>query len=279
MSEPAPDEELDKLANAHPSQGKPTAFPDGGQVPHNQVRWLVMLGALLAGLVAFGLGEMIYKIIPAEKVPQSVMMTNLKVTLPTRATEDAAAARNGALSFGLLGLCLGSALGIAGGLARRSAPAATRGGLLGAVLGLALGVGLSLGLLPLFLSQQDRYSDDDLIVLIVSLVMHALIWGLLGACAGLAFAVGSEKPRLWHRAAIAGFFGAVVGTVVFELAGGLFFPLAATHQPISETWPTRLMARLLVALGTAGVVISVLVKPEHKAAAYQTNPTIPASQS
>ncbi len=264
MSAPAPDEEIDKLATALPSQAKPTAVPEGASVPHNQVRWLVMLGALLAGLAAFGIGEMIYKIIPAEKVSQSVMMTNVKVRLPTRATEDAAAARNGAVSFGLLGLCLGSALGIAGGLARRSALAATRGGLLGAVLGLVLGVGLSLGLLPWFLSQQDRFSDDDLIVLVVSLVMHALIWGLLGASAGLAFAVGLEKPRMWHRAVIAGICGAVLGTVVFELAGGLFFPLSATHQPISETWPTRLMARLLVALGTAGVVISVLVKPEHK---------------
>ena len=279
MSEPAPAQELDKLANVHPSQGKPTAIPDGARVPHNQVRWLVMLGALLAGLAAFGIGELIYKIIPAEKVLQSVMMTNVKVMLPTRATEDAAAARNGALSFGLLGVCLGGALGIAGGLARRSTSAAIRGGLLGAVLGLALGVGLSLGLLPLFLSQQDRYSDDDLIVLIVSLVMHALIWGLLGASAGLAFAVGLEKPRLWHRAAIAGFFGAVVGTVVFELAGGLLFPLAATHQPISETWPTRLLARLLVALGTAGVVLLVLVKPVHKAAAHQTNLPTPVSPS
>jgi len=279
MSEPAPDEELDKLAAAQPSQAKPTATQEGAQVSHNRAQWLVVLAALLAGLVTFGIGEMIYKIIPAEKVLQSVLMTNAKVMLPTQATENVAAARNGALAFGLLGLCLGGALGIAGGLARRSTLAATRGGLLGAVLGLALGVGLSLGLLPLCLRQQNRYSDDDLIVLIVSLVMHALIWGLLGASAGLAFAVGLEKPRLWHRALIAGFFGAVVGTVAFELAGGLFFPLAATHQPISETWPTRLMACLLVTLATAGSLTLVLFKPGRKTAAYQTNPLTPASGS
>jgi len=279
MSEPAPGEELDKLAAAQASQAKPTASREGAEVSYNQVPWLVMLGALLAGLAAFGIGEMIYKIIPAEKVLQSVMMTNAKVLLPTRATEDTAAARNGALSFGLLGLCLGGALGIAGGSARRSTLAATKGGLFGAVLGLALGVGLSLGLLPFFLSQQNRYSDDDLIVLIVSLIMHALLWGLLGASAGLAFAIGFEKPQLWGRASLAGFLGAVLGTVAFEIVGGLFFPLAATHQPISETWLTRLMARLLVTLATAGAVILALFKTGREAAACRTNPTTPVSDA
>jgi len=248
-------------------------------MPLNQVRWLVLVGALLAAAVAFGIGEMIYKIIPVEKVLQSVMMTNAKVMLPTRATEDTAATRNGALTFGLLGLCLGGGLGIAGGVARRSTRAALRGGLLGGVLGLALGAGLSLGLLPWFLSRQDQHSDDDRIVLIISLVMHALIWGLLGAAAGLAFAVGREKPRLWRQTSLAGFLGAVVGTVVFELAGGLFFPLAATHQPISETWQTRLMARFLVTLATAGGLMLVLSKPRSETGAPQTNITTHASES
>ncbi len=221
MNEPARDEDIARLPAAHLSQATSAESPDGARMPYYRVRLLIILGALLAGLVSFGIGELIYKIIPAEKVLQSVMMTNAKVMLPTQATEDVATARNGALAFGLLGLCLAGALGIAGGLARRSTLAAIRGGLLGTVLGVALGVGLSLGLLPLCLSQQNRYSDDDLIVLIVSLVTHGLIWGLLGASAGLAFTVGLEKPQQWHRALLAGLGGAVVGTVVFELAGGI----------------------------------------------------------
>jgi hypothetical protein len=278
MSEPASLEKLDEPAVANPSQARPTAISQGAQSSHNYVRWLVLLAGLVAGLIAFGIGEMIYKIIPAEKVLQSVMMTNAKVMLPTRATENVAATKNAALAFGLLGLCLGSGLGIAGGLARKSAPAAIRGGLLGAGLGLALGGALSLGLLPLFLRQQERYADNELLVLIISLVMHALIWGLLGAIAGLAFAVGWENPRLSRRASAAGFVGAVVGTVVFELAGGLLFPLAATHQPISESWPTRLMARLLVSLATAGALVSVLSKSEALAAASRTDPTAGTAQ-
>lgn len=279
MSQPTPEAELDKSAATHPSQTESGAISECARVPHSQVRWLVLLGALLAGLAAFFIGELVYKIIPVQKVLQSVMMTTAKVLAPTPATEATAAARNGAISFGVLGLCLGGALGIAGGLARRSPRAATRGGLLGIILGLALGAGLSLGLLPWFLSEQNRYGDDDLIVLFISLVMHAVIWGLLGAAAGLAFAVGFEERPLWRRAPIAGFLGAVVGTVAFELAGGLFFPLAATHQPVSETWPTRLLARLLVTLGTAVAVILVLSKPAPKAVPLQPTPTTPASES
>jgi hypothetical protein len=241
--------------------------PERAPVPQNRTRLSIFAGALMAGLIAFGVGESIYKIIPAKKVLQSVMMTSAKVLLPTPATETVAAARNGALAFGVLGLCLSSGLGIAGGLARQSAAAATRAGLLGAIVGAIVGAGLSLALLPMFLALQNRYPDDELSVLLLSLVMHAIIWGLVGASAGLAFTVGLGEPSLRIRAAIAGFWGAVLGTVVFELAGGLFFPLAATHQPISETWPTRLLARLLVTLGTVSAMIVALPKSEHKTAA------------
>jgi hypothetical protein len=236
-------------------------------MPRNRGRLPIFAGALLAGLVAFGIGESIYRIVPAKKVLQSVRMTSAKVMLPTPATENAAAARNGALAFGVLGLFLGCSLGIAGGLARKSPAAATRAGLFGTIAGAIVGAGLSLGLLPVFLAQQDRYSEDELVVLLVSLVMHAVIWGSLGASAGLAFAVGLGEPSRGIRAAIAGFLGAVLGTVAFELAGGLLFPLAATHQPISETWPTRLLARLLVALGSASALVLALSKSERKAAA------------
>lgn len=266
MSQPAPEEEREQLtAEHHPSHATPRSTSEHPRSPRSKVQWLVLLGATLAGLAAFTIGELVYKAIPAEKVSQSVMMTSAKVMASTPATEDTATVRNGAVAFGVLGLCLGGALGLAGGLARKSPRATIRGGLLGVVLGLALGVGVSLGALPWFVSQQNRYADDDLIILLVSLVMHALLWGLLGAAAALAFAVGFEEPRLWGRVAFAGFFGAVVGTVAFELAGGLLFPLAATHQPVSETWPTRLLARLVVALGTGIAIVLVLPKAKHKA--------------
>jgi len=213
----------------------------------------VILGGLLAGLLAFGLGEPLYKVIPPELVPRDLMGT--KIMVPSPETQSVAATKNAALAFGVLGLCLVGSLGIAGGLARRPASSPVRGGLVGAVLGLALGAGTPIGLLPLFLQAQQDYPEHDLIL---SLAAHALIWGLLGASAGLAFAIGLSQRQLCGQAFMAGLAGAVLGAITFELIGGTFFGLAETAKPISATWPTRLMARLFVTVGTATAVAMIL---------------------
>jgi hypothetical protein len=225
-----------------------SAVRQGAKDGFVQTRWLVPLAGLLAGLIAFGVGEAIYKVIPVELVLQDVMMTNQKVMLPSLKTENAAMAKNAALAFAVLGVCLGGLLGMAGGLARRSMVAAVTAGLLGATLGLVLGAGLSLLVLPFSLQAQFDYFDQDLLI---ALVTHALICGLLGASAGLAFAVGLGERRLLGQALTAGLMGAVLGAGCFELIGAAFFASAATVKPISETWPTRLLAQLLMTIGTA----------------------------
>jgi hypothetical protein len=45
--------------------------------------------------------------------------------------------------------------------------------------------------------------------------------------------------------------GAVLGTIVFDVMAVAIFPLANTAQPISTTWPSRLLARLMVTKATA----------------------------
>ena len=88
------------------------------------------------------------------------------------------------------------------------------------------------------------------------------IWGLLGAVAGLAFAVGLGERSVWARALTAGFAGALIAAVAFDLIGVVAFPGARTDDPISRTWVTRLMARLLVTVVTAAAVSLVLpVRP------------------
>ena len=84
------------------------------------------------------------------------------------------------------------------------------------------------------------------------MIMLTSVWGLTAAPAGLAFALGLGERRLWGRALAAAVVGAVLGAVVFELIGGAIFPLADTVKPISTTWPSRLLARLLVAGATGG---------------------------
>ena len=237
---------------------EPAVARDATDASPGRVRWLVALAGILAGLIAFGIGETIHQIIPAKLVLQDVMMTGKQAMLPSRESENAAMAQNAALAFGLLGVCLGAFLGIAGGLARRAAMAAVTAALFGAISSSTLAACLCLAILPRSLRWQYDYSEHDLLIALLS---HGLIWGLLGALAGAAFAIGlGGDRRLLGRAVTAGFLGAVLGTIVIELFGAAFFADAATVKPISETWPTRLLARLLVTIGTATGLI-LLFKP------------------
>ena len=139
----------------------------------HRTRGLLAVGGLLAELLAFGAGEAVYHLIPAGSVTQHAL--GLTKVTPTLATESVAAARNGALAFGVLGLFLGGCLGLAGGLARRSSFAVAAGGL-GSALGFAAGAGGSLALLPFCIASRFRYLDNDLVI---SFVMHGAIWGLV----------------------------------------------------------------------------------------------------
>jgi len=236
-------------------QGKSAYGRGASEQPLGRMRGLLAVAGLLAGLLAFGVGEAVYDLIPAGTVTQHAL--GLTRVTPTVATENVAAARNGALAFGVLGLFLGGSLGLAGGLARRSWFGLAAGGL-GSVLGFAAGAGASLALLPFCIASRLRYPDNDLAI---SFIMHGAIWGLLGALAGLAFAIGLGKRGFWVRALTAGFAGALLGAVAFDLLGVIAFAGAKTDEPISRTWVTRLIARLLVTVATT-VAVS-LVLPVH----------------
>ena len=184
-----------------------------------RARWLAALAGVLAGLISFGVGEAIYKLIPAQlmRVPASGGF----VIAPTAATQAVADTRNAALAFGVLGSSLGGCLGIAGGLARRSGFGSIAAGLFGAMLGAALPAGISMASIIPFANAQIHYSEYDLFI---SMAMHGLIWGLAGAAAGLAFAFGLGRPRLCVGAATAGLVGAVIGAVAFRTDRGRVFP-------------------------------------------------------
>ena len=137
---------------------------------------------------------------------------------------------------------------MAGGLSRRSPAGAAVGGILGVVLGMALGACVSWVALPRFIAARQDYIEYDLII---SLAMHVSICGLVGAAAGLAFAVGLGDPRLCGRILAAGLLGAAMARSPSEMIGAAAFPVAETDEPISKTWLTRLLARMLVSLATA----------------------------
>jgi hypothetical protein len=49
----------------------------------------------------------------------------------------------------------------------------------------------------------------------------------------------------------------VAGTLIYELIGGLLFPLADTGKPFSVTWETRLLAAMLIAIPSAVAAVAL----------------------
>jgi hypothetical protein len=166
--------------------------------------------------------------------------------LETKAVSDA---RNSAMAFGLLGCVLGLFLGVAGGLERSSIGSAAKAGCVGLVLGATVGAVIPLVLIVPFERMLAQRSADDLFL---SLGLHATLWGPLGAVGGLAFGIGRGRWGLKTlHLMFGGLAGAIVGTIVYDVIGGTVTPLAGTGDAISMTWPTRLMALLVVAIGAA----------------------------
>jgi hypothetical protein len=87
--------------------------------------------------------------------------------------------------------------------------------------------------------------------MIFPLFIHAGIWSAIGAAGGLAFGLGLDGRATAARAILGGFAGALLGTIGYELVGGLAFPMSMTTQPLSATWGTRLLARLAVTVPSA----------------------------
>jgi hypothetical protein len=214
----------------------------------------IAAAGLLAGLIAFGLGELIYGRFAPELVGQSV--GGNQVMRPTLETKAASDARNSATAFGILGGVIGLFLGLAGGLERRSISSAAKAGCVGLVLGVTVGAVLPLVLVVPYLRMLNRRTADDLFL---SLGLHAMLWGPLGAVGGLAFGIGRGRLGQTLRLIVGGLMGAIVGTIAYDAIGGAITPLAGTADAISTTWPTRLLARLLVAI-SAAVAIDLTIR-------------------
>jgi hypothetical protein len=222
--------------------------PRGDETAGGFRRSLLLIGAagLVAGLMGFGIGEITYGSFSPELVPQP--LGGGQVMRPNLQTIAVADSRNSAVTFGTMGGVLGLVLGVAGGLSRRSIKSATLAGILGLFLGTALGVALPLVLIVPFRRMQVLRNSDDLLV---PIGLHAALWGPLGLVGGLAFGIGSGRPGLILRCMLGGLAGAIVGAIIYDVIGAAVSPLAGTSDAISITRPTRLLARLLVPMGTA----------------------------
>lgn len=239
---------------------EPATMTDAGPGPAERTTsrpagWILAAG-VVAGLLAWLGGEACHELIQPRKHPVNAKGIILQVASPRQ--EDLAEARNAGLVFAMLGASLGACLGAAGGLARRDRRAAIRAAGFGAVAG-AVGTALmSVALLPLYTAYRRGHPDEASRDLMFPLLVHAGVWSVAGAAAGGAFGLGMGRRELMAQAALGGFLGAVTGAAVYEFIGVMAFPDAATTRFVSWTWPTRLLARLAVAiLAAVGIARSI----------------------
>lgn len=198
--------------------------------------------ALAAALLAWLIGETGPVWAKPREVPQLVL--GRPITATTTQSEQAAVVVNAVRQYALTGVLLGLALGATGGLSRRAAIGAAVGAL---VAGSAAAIA-SWAAVPLFYRHRYAFADE----IIPSFLVHGTIWALVGAAAGLGLAIVRGGTGLKAiQAVIGAALGALVGTAAYEIVSAVLFSSADGGEPVPGSSATRLVSRLLVALGLA----------------------------
>jgi hypothetical protein len=205
---------------------------------------IALIAGLAAGTIAWGIGE---RMLIPELVLPTAKGTNTDLTLAAEGIHNAVVA------FGVLGAVMGVCSGVAGGVIQRSVLWTLLAAASGFVLGGGAGMGIAKMLVPIY---YEHIRENDLTH---PLIVHGGTWAGVGAVAGLAFAIGLGSG--WGRMMrlVAGCAGAaLLAAFIYDFVGVTVFPLAMTDRPVSKTWETRLLARLLVAvLIAAGAVLAM----------------------
>jgi hypothetical protein len=213
-------------------------------------------GGLLAGLIAWSLGEPLRTQFEPEKEMAKIFGVPQMAT--TYRTNAVAELKNATVAYAIQGAALGLMLGLAGGLSQGHVRRAVGAGLSGLVLGGLIVAGISYGLLhALGLAAQPSRGE-----LTLGFQIHLAGWVPAGAIGGLALAWGVGRSSRVFGATVGGALGAALGTMAYEILGALAFPYSDTARLISATWGTRLMARLFVAImAGGGAVVGVQEAP------------------
>lgn len=233
-------------------------LPESEATPAGRPLKVLLAAGLLAGLIAWLGGEACRDLFQPRKHPVNAKGIMLQVASPRQ--QEVAEQRNAGLAFVWLGAALGGCLGAAGGRVRRDRQSGLRALGFGLVAGAVGCAAISLALLPLYDAYRRGHPDEAARDVMYPLLVHAGIWSVAGAAGGAAFGLGFGRRKGIAQAAVGGLVGAIVGTIAYELIGVVAFPNAATTQFVSSTWPTRLMARVAVAL-MAAVGIAEANKP------------------
>jgi hypothetical protein len=228
-------------APARPRLGLATADPTMLRV----AAW-ALAAALVAGLLAWLVGETPYSQVRPSRIWLNTL-GNLSLST-TKATELEALTKRSARVNGAFGALLGLAFGLAGALARGHLRSGAKAAILGLVLGAIAGAALPFLAVPLH-DHLRRSSPDETLA---SILMHGSIWGAIGAVASLALAIGAGgHSRRLVACMVGGILGALIGTTIFDLLGGMALPLDETGEALSKSTTARMMAYLIVAVSVA----------------------------
>ena len=231
-----------------------------GAAPRLLPIWVLVLGAgTLAGVASWVADEPLLELFQPPYV--EVQMRGSAMRAVSWHDQAMANARNTAVAFAVLGGLLGALLGAAGGLGRKDGRAAAMAGLLGLVLGAAAAGGMTMLILSLYNAYLERQPEELVEGLAGPLLVHLGVWTTAGAMSGLAFAIGYGARGRTLGIVMGGFFGAALGTVVYEFMVAIAFPMVVTTRFISVTPGTRLLARAAVTvLAAAGVAMGLTMK-------------------
>jgi hypothetical protein len=211
---------------------------------------------LIAGLVAWGIGELIVHAFRPPMHIQHVMGQAIaRAKFEDRADADA---KNATLAYTMLGLALGVGLGAAGGMAGRSSRRAVKGAVAGGMLGTVFAAGAALVLLPVYFRAEDKAQADLSRDLLIPLLVHAGSWAAVGLAAGIAYGIGrgGGTSRL-ANAALGGALGGALGAVIYEIVCASALPHSGSTTPLPWSMTARLLARVLVAVG-AGFLAAIV---------------------
>ena len=244
MGEPEKESRPDEQAAVNPPPGASAGEREG----HPDFwRWMTITVAagLAAGVASWAVGEASYG---AFKTPLSPVQVGpivmMQETLPFTKISDA---KNATLAFAVMGGVLGLFLGAAGGVVRRAPSRSAFAGLAGLVLGGLSGTLSSWPLLALYYRQHVPDPND----LLFPLMVLGGIWSITGAAGGLAFGLGSGRPRHLFNAASGAFLGVLLATILYGVIGVIIFPDSNPTDPLAKSGALRFLARVLVSVSGA----------------------------
>jgi hypothetical protein len=228
-------------APVDPTPAPPEARAAATGIPQLRVWTYAVAAALVAGMVAWGIGERTHELFVPSRAGDS---RDFSALVRSKAITDR---QNAAIVFGALGALLGLFSGAAGGALGRSIRGGAGAALAGLVLG-GLGAAVAAyGLTPIF----NHFYSDEAPSLVLPFLVRGGIWAIAGMAAGLALGWGSRGRGGIPGALIGGLVGAACGTIAFEVANGLLFPDDRNDAVIPTSTSARLMACLLVSVGVA----------------------------